>query len=170
MDGKAKLLIIGFCSLLVLTSISGANHLVKSEIVQKPSQLVEAEKALQDAFVAVLEAEQAGASITGLIDQLNSYIDHLAHAEMSFRTGNISGAIDKIASIIKAASEVKTEAVNAQSRALTSSVVAFRLNVVLSFAGGFFFVLLLYVVWKLYRLYYIKRLSTSKPEVRTIEA
>ncbi len=125
---------------------------------------------MQDAFVAVLEAEQAGANITGLIDKLNSYVDHLAQAEISFRTGDVSGAIDKVADVLKSASEVKTEAVNARSRALNSGEVAFRLSFVFSFAGAFFYVFLLYVFWKLYEAYYARRLSSSKPKVRTIEA
>lgn len=54
---------------------------------------------MQTAFVAVSEAEKAGANVTGLLGRLNDGADLLAQANVAYRVGDISGALDKAAGV-----------------------------------------------------------------------
>lgn len=166
---KLKLFAVGFLVFLVLAFVSGANQAV-AEDAQRPFQLVEANHALQDAFVPVLEAEEAGADVTGLLGQLSSAADLLAQAEMSYRIGDVYGAVDKAAGVSVVASEVETDALRVSSLALNSGEVAIYSSVAISFVGGFSFVFVVFLVWKWFRQYYVKRLLNSQPEVKTAEA
>ena len=169
MGDKFKLFAVVFLVLLVLAFVSRANQ-AAAEDVQEPFQLVEANRALQDAFVAVLEAEEAGVDVTGLLGQLNSAADLLAQAEISYRIEDVNGAVDKAASVSVVASEVETEALRVGSLALNSGEIAIYSSVAVSFVGGVFFVFVVFLIWKWFRQYYVKRLLNSRPEVKTGEA
>ena len=169
MGDKLKLFKAGFLVFLVLAFFSGADQVV-AEDAQRPFQLVEANQALQDAFVAVLEAEQAGANVAGLLGQLSSAADLLAQAEISYRIGDVYGAFDKATSVSVVASEVENDAVRVGSLALNRGEIAIYSSVAVSFVGGVFFVFVVFLIWKWFRQYYVKRLLDSRPEVKTCEA
>jgi hypothetical protein len=144
--------------------LSGANE-VKAEATQTPSQLIEADNALKQAFAAVLEAEQAGANVAGLLGRLSDGANLLAQAEMAYRVGDFSGAIDKATGVFASASEVETDAINAKNAALIKSQNDVWSIVAISDVAGFSFILLMFLIWIWFKKNYIKKLRNSKPEV-----
>jgi len=71
--------------------------------------ITQAEETLASAYEAVLEAEQAGANVSVLLDRLNIAVEHLAEARMFFRLRDFDGAVNS-ADLSKIGMDVKTEA------------------------------------------------------------
>jgi hypothetical protein len=155
---------------LVLTSLFSGLIQVKAEADQTPSQLIEADNALKKAFASVLEAEQAGANVTGLLDRLNDGADLLAQAEMAYRVGDVSGAVDEASGVFAIVSEVEADVVSAENAALINRYSNIWSVAAISDVAGFSFVLIMFLVWIWFKRSYIKRLSNSKPEVKGNEA
>lgn len=124
-----------------------------------------ANTAVNGAFNAVLQAEKAGANVTGLLSQLNVAEDDLAQAENSYRTGDSATASVQANNALPIAQEVTSEAQTAKQKALVSSQNTFWSTIAFTVIGAFVFVLALFLVWRLLRRRYIKGLSDSKLEV-----
>jgi len=165
-DREIRLLIIAFLAFSVVVSLVSDTHQVKAEANQASSQLMEANGAVKKAFVAVLEAEQAGANVTGLLVRLNDGTSLLAEAEVAYRIGDASGAIDKAGAVLAIASEVETEAVSASYAGLTNRNNAFWSVAAVSGVAGFSFVLFMVLIWRWFKQNYIKKLRDSRPEVK----
>lgn len=128
-------------------------------------KVAEAEIAVGQAFSAVLDAEQAGANVTGLLARLNDAAALLAQAEMALRTGDANAAVDNATGALSIASEVKAEAVYAKASALVADDNALQSTITFSVVGAVTFVLALLLVWHRLRHRYVKNLLHSKPEV-----
>jgi CHASE3 domain sensor protein len=129
------------------------------------SKLQAAHTEVDQAFNAVLDAEKAGANVTDLLTQLNTAQGLLAQAENSDRTGVINTAATQADSVLPIAQQVTNEAQDAKQTAIVSSQNAFWSPITLTVIGVFIFVLVLFLVWRLFKRYYIERLSEAKPEV-----
>ena len=155
--------------MVIVTFFYSVNQ-VEAEDTQELSQFQEANDALQNAFVAVLEAEQSGANVTGFLSSLSVGSDLLMQAELSYRIGDIKEALSKTESVLEVAFELETEAIRARNLALFNSEGALYLSVVFSVLAGFSYFLALFFVWKRFKQYYFKRSLNSQPEVTTTEA
>ncbi len=142
-------------------------HYVFAQTDQTASKLQAANTAIDGAFNAVLDAEKAGANVTGLLAQLNVAEGELAQAENSYRTGDSSTAAAQAASVLPIAQEVTTAAQEAKQTALVSGQNAFWSTIALTVIGAFVFVLVLFLVWRWFKRTYIKGLSEAKPEVNS---
>lgn len=129
-----------------------------------------ANTAIEQAFNAVLDAEKAGASVTGLLPQLNNAERILAQAENSYRTEDFNAAQAQANSAIPIAQKVTTVAQSAKQTALASSKNAFWSTIAITLIGVLVFVLGLFLVWRMLKRRYIKTLLGAKPEVTDLEA
>jgi hypothetical protein len=84
-----------------------------------------ANDAVDQAFNAVLDAEKAGANVTGLLVQINTAQGILAQAENSYRTGNANTAANLADSVLPIAQQVKLDAQSAKQTAIVSEQNAF---------------------------------------------
>ena len=114
-----------------------------------------------------MDAEKAGANVTGLLAQLNVAEDDLAQAENSYRIGDSSTAATQADSVLPIAQQVTTAAQNAKQTAVVSSQNAFWSTIAFTVIGAFVFVLALFLVWRRFKRSYIKSLSEAKPEVNS---
>ena len=117
------------------------------------------------AFNAILDAEKAGANVTGLLVQLNNAAGILAQAENSYRTGDSNITATQADSVLPIAQEVTTAAQDAKQTALVSGQNAFWSTITFTVIGAFVFVLALFLVWRRFKRSYINSLSEAKPEV-----
>ena len=161
MTKVSRLLTVVFLILLTLTAVKQ----VKAEATQIPSQLVEADTAVKEAFSAVLKAEDAGANITSLLNRLSDGENLLAQAEMAYKVGDVSSAIDKAADASGIASEVEASAISARFTASINNQTAFWSTAALLAVAGAAFVLFMFFIWIRFKNRYIERLRNSKPEV-----
>ena len=163
-------LFIGFCALLVIATFFYSANQVDAEESQELSQLQQANDALQNAFVAVLEAEQSGTNVTDFLSSLNVGADLLMQAELSYRMGDINEALSKTESVFEFAFELETKAVQARNLAIFNSDGEFFLSVVFSLLAGFSYIVTLFFLWKRFKQYHFKGFLNSQLEVTTAEA
>jgi hypothetical protein len=109
------------------------------------SAISEAEEAVGLAYEAVLEAENVGAEVSGLLDKLDEAGMLLAEAQVSFRLGDFDEAYG---------SRVMVSWLTMAGSLVGVAVVAFG-----SFWG-----------WRVFKRRYIRRLSRLKPEVAKDES
>ena len=140
-------------------------HFADAQTDQTESKLQVANTAVEQAFNAVLDAEKAGANVTGLLVQLNTAEGILAQAENSYRTGDSNTAVVQADSVLPIAQEVTTVAQDAKQTALVSGQNAFWSIIAFTVIGAFVFVLALFLVWRWFKRRYINNLSQSTPEV-----
>lgn len=160
-----RLLLVALLVFLTLTFFLSVVKQVQAEETQIPSQLVEADTAVKEAFSAVSKAEDAGANITSLLSRLNDGETLLAQAEMAYRVGDVTNAIDNAADAYAIASEVEDSAISARFTATVNAQNAFWSTTAILTVAGAAFVLFMFFVWIRFKKSYIERLRNSKPEV-----
>ena len=129
------------------------------------SRLQQADASVGHAFTAVLNAETAGANITGLLNQLNVAGDLLAQADNLNRSGDVTGATNALNQVLPITQQVAVQAATAESNAKTEGQNALILTVVFSVVGSILLVLVLLLIWRAFKKRYISRMLESKPEV-----
>jgi hypothetical protein len=142
-------------------------HYVFAQNDQTSSKLQAANTAVERAFIAVLDAEKAGANVTVLLVQLNVAEGFLAQAENSYRTGYYSGATAQAGIVLSTAQQVTVAAQDAKQTAIASGQNAIWYTIVFTAIGIFDFVLALFMVWHWFKRRYINNLSQAKPEVNS---
>ena len=150
---------------MALGSCLYSAHYAFAQTDQTASKLQAANNAVEQAFNAVLDAEKAGANVTGLLAQLNDAAGILAQAEDSYRTGDSNTAAAQADSVLPIAQEVTTAAQVAKQTALVSGQNAFWSTIAFTVIGAFVFVLVLFLVWRRFKRSYISKLHEAKPEV-----
>jgi len=140
-------------------------HFAVAQTDQTASKLQAANNAVEQAFNAVLDAEKAGANVTGLLAQLNDAAGILAQAENSFRAGDSNTAATQADSVLPIAQEVTISAQDAKQTALVSVPNAFWFTIAFTEIGAIVLVLALFLVWRRFKRSYISKLQEAKPEV-----
>jgi CHASE3 domain sensor protein len=138
---------------------------VDAQTTPTASKLEAAHTAVELAFGAVLDAEEAGANVTDLMFRLNYIIDLLARAENSYRTGNINQASSQADNVLPNAQQITNDAKEAKQAAAINSENASWSTIALAVIGVFLFILVLSLIWQWFKQYYIERISKAKPEV-----
>jgi hypothetical protein len=128
----------------------------------------QAEHDLGSAYIAVAEAEDAGADVSALLNKLNSTGDFLSEAYAALSIGNYVSAsvlaIDcssAVEGIAGDAARLKADAERASSDRLFLAVAESGVGLGLLFVFGF-------LGWKLLKRWYFKRALDMKPQVEGI--
>lgn len=130
----------------------------------------EADVAVRQAFNATLDAEKAGANVSGLIVRLNETGDALAKAENALRSGDSSGAANNASLCIGIAESVKSDADVLKASALDEAQTVFWAYLTFSVVGIAVFVVVLALVWHRFKRGYGGKVLGMKPEVAADEA
>jgi CHASE3 domain sensor protein len=160
-----KLACITLLAILTLSLGLLSVNSVIAQTDQAAGKLQAANMAVDQAFVAVLDAEKAGANVTNLLSQLNIVDGDLASAENSYRTGDLNNAVNQADNVLPLTQQITSAAQSAKQDALASERNATWTSVALTVVGSFVFVLVLFIVWRYFKRYYINELSEAKPEV-----
>jgi hypothetical protein len=163
MSGRFRVSAVVLLLVLVVGSCFGVFSVFGADDVS--SKVSAAEGAVASAFSGVLDAEKAGANVTGLLVQLDNSAGLLAQAEMAFRKGDANATAVKADGALAGASVVQSEASAAKDNALVASQNALWLTVGFSLVGSVAFVLVLFFVWRWLRRRYSAGLLEAKPEV-----
>jgi len=132
---------------------------------QATIKLQAANTVVNQAFIAVLDAEEAGAKVTDLLIQLSYAQDILARAENSYRVGDLTRAGIHADNVLPIAQKIISNAQSAKLTATVNEQNAFYSTVAFTVFGCFVFVLLLFMFWRRFKRRYIKDLSEAKPEL-----
>lgn len=134
------------------------------------SAIQKADSELRQAFVDVLEAESAGADVSGLIVKLNEAGEHLAKSRISYNAGNFSEAVTIADRCSGIAYEVADEGARLRSSALAAAQMAVWHALISSSVEVIAFLTVLFLVWRWFKRIYVKKLFKTKPEVLSDEA
>ena len=124
-----------------------------------------ADVAVRQAFNATLDAERAGANVSGLILRLNEAGDTLGEAENALRNGDSSGAEDNASLCISIAESVSSDAIVLKTSALVEAQTVFWNDLTFSVVGIEVFVIVLALVWAWFKRRYTKKMLGLKLEV-----
>jgi len=126
--------------------------------------VTDADTALRGAFAAALNAESAGANVSGLIGRLNEAGVALTGARVALAAGNYSDAVGGAGEckgladiVVLDAGLLKNDAAAQASR--------WWVTVLLGVTGSVVFVVVLFLVWRRFKRYYADKLLGCRPEV-----
>jgi hypothetical protein len=129
------------------------------------SRIEEADTAVQEAFTVVLEAERAGANVSGLMVRLNEAGGLLADSRMAYRNGNFTEAESKATDAILVAQNVTVDGTGLKASALADAQTNLQVTLVLSVVGATAFAVGVVLAWDIFKRAYLRRLGKMKPEV-----
>jgi len=124
-----------------------------------------AEAAVVSAYEAVLDAERAGANISGLLSQLNVAGEYLANAHVWYELGDYDNATLFADHCYGIGREVRNEAVEKKNEAYSLWVNDLVVKMTGSIIGVVIIVFLTFLGWRAFKRRYHKRILGMKPEV-----
>ena len=129
-----------------------------------------AEGAVVSAYEAVLDAEEAGANVSGLLGRLNVAGEYLASARVWYGLGDFDSATRFADLCYDVGEEVRSEAVELRNEAYGLWVTGLVVRMTVSIFGVVFVVFLGFVVWRWFKRRYRKRVLGMRPEVAKDES
>jgi hypothetical protein len=129
-----------------------------------------ADAAVRQAFNAALDAERAGANVSGLILRLNEAGGLLGEAEIALENGNSSEAANKAGQCVGIAESVRSDADVLKASALDEAQTVFWTYLAFSVVGIAVFVVVLVLVFRRFKRGYVGKTLGMKPEVAHDEA
>ncbi len=124
-----------------------------------------AEAAVASAYEAVLDAEEAGADVSGLLVRLNVAGGYLAEAHVWFGLGDFDEAVRLADLCYDVVVDVSGEAFVLRSEAHGLWATDFVVKMVGSMVGVVVVVFLGFVVWRVFKRRYSRRVLGLRPEV-----
>ena len=134
------------------------------------ANVAEANATVCRAFNATLEAERAGANVSGLILRLNEAGTVLGEAEIALGNGNSTEASSEAGQCVGLAESVRGDADALRASALGEGRTVFWVYLVFSCVGIAVFVVVLVLVWRRFKRGYVGKTLGMKPEVAHDEA
>jgi len=161
---------VSFLLVLALAGLLSRYVFVVRGADEASSSVGEADVAVRQAFNATLDAERAGANVSGLILRLNEAGGILAEAEMALGNGNSSEAASKAVQCVEIAESVKSDADVLKASALDEAQTVFWASLTFSVVGIAVFVVVLMLVWCWFKRGHVEKMLGMKPEVSADEA
>jgi hypothetical protein len=161
---------VSFLLVIALVGLFSHGVFVVRGADEASSSVGKADVAVRQAFNATLEAERAGANVSGLILRLNEAGEILVEAEMALGNGNSSEAASKAGQCIGIAESVKGDADVLKASALDGARTVFWASLAFSVVGIAVLVAVLEFVWRRFKRGYVKKMLGLKPEVAHDEA
>ena len=155
---SATLLFILFSTLMLSTSASSNQETAIFSIS-------EADYSMAQTYEDVLDAEEAGADVSGLLDRLDVAGEYLAEAHIWYRLGDFENATRFAGLCFGVVEEARGEAYRLKSGAYGLWTAGLFVRIIGSFVGVVVVVLLGYVVWRAFKRRYQRRVLGLKLEV-----
>lgn len=168
MDSRLKFFVFSvFLFLLVPVSVPWVNATNGDAV---PLEVAEAEEALVSAYDVVLEAEEAGANVSYLLDKLSIGGEYLAEAYIFVRFGDSESAAYLANLCAEAVNDVEDEAELLREEATRLEKADILGRVFGSAVGVVIVVVCGFVLWELFKRYYHEKILELKPEVGDVES
>ena len=134
------------------------------------SMVANANDGIEEAYLAVVEAERAGGNVTELVSRLNDAIVLLETAERRLDSGEYDEAFTYAEEALEQSNVIKEEAQSLRSLAELRAEIEFRNRLVISIMISFYVILFGYVGWFYFKRYYIRKISETRPEIAEPES
>jgi methionine-rich copper-binding protein CopC len=138
---------------VLLILVTFPSVLFTSKAADSASLMAQTDAAIELAFNEVLEAEKAGANVTGMLSTLNLAAGVLAQTENSDASlvpGVIDSDLSRLQAAYDSAQSVQANAMEAKVRALNANRNGLLSTVAFSLVGGIGFILVLFAFWRRY--------------------
>jgi hypothetical protein len=155
---------------LVLAGLFSRDVFVVRGTDEASPSVADADAAVRQAFNATLNAERAGANVSGLILRLNEAGGILVEAEIALGNGNSSKAASEASQCFGMAESVKGDADALKASALDEAQTLLWTYLTFSVVGVAVFVVVLVLVWRRFKRGYVGNTMSMKPEVAHYEA
>lgn len=167
-----RVLKVSVCFLLVfvLAGLFLRGCFVVRGVDDAAANVADADSAIRRAFNATLDAERAGANVSGLLVRLNDAGIVLGEAEVALSNGDSSDAAGKAGTCISMAQSVLSDAGVLRASASDAARMMFWTYLTFSVVGIGVFVVVLAVVWWRFKRGYVGNVLGMKPEVKHNEA
>ena len=163
MCSRSKFLMLSVFLLLLLTF--PVPWLAASSEDASTVALTEAEEILGLTYEAVLEAEEAGANVSGLLGRLDLGGEYLAEAYVLVRLGDSENA-DRLAGLcVEVVEDVRSEAFELRDEMNRSGESDRFMTMVGSVVGVIAVVVISFLVWRVFKQRYCKSVLELRPEV-----
>jgi hypothetical protein len=156
---------VSFLLVLVLAGLFSHGVFVVRGVDGASSSVGEADVAVRRAFNATLDAERAGANVSGLILRLNEAGELLAEAEIADKIGRFSEAVSKAEQCSVLADGVMDEAITLKGEVLAGAQISFWQDLTVTIMGSAVFLVAMFFVWGWFKRAYAEKLLRMKPEV-----
>jgi hypothetical protein len=163
MTSWSKILTVSFLLLFLLPFPILLGNATSGNVVTSP--LTEAEDTLTSTYEVVLEAEEAGANVSNLLDELNLGAEYLAEAYIYHRLGiaeNANRFADLSISVVEG---IRSEALELRDEAKIAEENESAMNMFGSTVGVVVVVVFFFIFWQLFKRRYYRRILKSSPEV-----
>jgi len=124
-----------------------------------------AEEVVALAYQSVLEAEMAGADVSGLLTRLNVAGELLAEARISYRLENFDGAVGSANRCYEEGEEVRVDADRLRDLAVEDGRQRFLWTMLWSILGVVTILCLSFLGWRVFKRRYYRRVLGMRPEV-----
>jgi len=133
-------------------------------------EVAEAEEALVSAYDAVLEAEEAGADVSGLLERLNVGGAYLAEAYAFVRQGDLASAEHFAGLCVEVAGDVEGEAGLLRDEAVRLERADVLVRVFGSAVGVVIVVVTGFILWEFFKRSFHAKILKLRPEVNNSES
>lgn len=134
------------------------------------SAITSAEMTLVSAYQAVVESEQVGANVSGLLIQLNEAGEFLTKARIKYKLGNHDQAVSLADMCSEISKKVESETAELRNEAFVLWVTAVGLATTESSVLVVAVVLGSFWSWRAFKRRYYKRILKMKPEIASHES
>jgi hypothetical protein len=159
MQNRLKFTILILIAFLVIPTI------IKAPVEGSETSTAIAESAIETAFKNVLSAQNAGGNVTLLIDRLTLACALLDNTENAQRSNDSIDVTAKIINAQQIAEQVNEDAIQLLDESASNYSTTFWATIIFSIIFSFFFVLILFFVWRRFKQHYTRKLLGMKPEV-----
>jgi len=159
------ILVVLFCLISFLLPVGSTTS--ESTIALK---LAEIEDVMDLAYASTLEAEQAGANVSGLLARLNLGCEYLAEANVWYRLEDYENASHSLDLCLDVIEDVNEKASVLRDEGRSRGENDFVVTIFASIGGVIAIVLVGFVVWRIFRRHYMERVLRLKPEVNVDES
>jgi hypothetical protein len=157
---------VAMCLSLLILIITQLPACFAGSYDEASDAIKQADRDLGSAFVAVAEADSAGADVSALLNKLNSADSYLSRAYAVFSIGDYENSSllatncsDVVKGVADEAANLRLDVERAHSNVVILSVVASSVGAALVVVFGF-------VVWRVLVRRYLRKVLDMKPEVR----
>lgn len=160
--------IIAFYIFVLIFAVNYVSTCFANDTIETTSIINQAEFGLNSAFMIVAEAQNAGADTAELIAKLNLASDFLSKAYLAKRVNDYENASSYAMECIETVEGVNIEADKLKSDAQINQNNIVFLNLLGSFVGLIFLVILGVLCWKGVKKWYFRSILNKTPKVDEI--
>ena len=131
------------------------------------SRLEQANLTIEHAYSLIIDAEEAGANVSNLLNQLNNAVEFLSKANIAYRLNDFDVASENVDKAFVLAQNIDSSALEFKEQALIDRQNCFFLTLIFCTIGAVVFICCLNLVWRRFKQRYINNIYESKPELNT---